>query len=136
MTTTEYNPKDRKLRPRKKVIIPPPVSGNRTISRPRTGDTFVKSMDITIDYVGHSLNKHHLDFTEDPLTLKEMYNRGFLGELDLLRKDGSVIEAELEAGPVGQFNGQVLGRFVFKVFDPQTGRQHNVRILKFSFKKA
>ena len=124
----------RKLRPRKKVIIPPAEDTLKPY--PRTGETFVKSMDITIDYIGHSIDKHHLDFSEDPLTLKEMYGRGFLGELDLVRKDGSVIDAELEAGPVGQFSGEQLGRFVFRVFDPQTRRLHNVRILKFTFKKA
>lgn len=124
---------NKRLRPRKKVTIP--TKGITTFTKPRTGNTIIASMEVTIEYNG-IIRIHPLDFSGENLSLKEMYNTGFVGELDLPEPDGSNREAEVEAGPIGQFPGEILGRFVFRVYDARTKAMIKAKIIKFSFKKA
>lgn len=119
-------PKKTILRSRRKVNL-------EQKPRVQKKETFIDKITLSVLY-GGKVNVHVLEFEEEPLTLKEMYNNGFLGDLELPIGD-KIHPAEVEAGPVGQFNGTILGRFVFRIQDPVTKVPEPARVVKFSFKK-
>lgn len=120
------------LRSRNKTARAPKTKAS---SRPAPKETFVKKMIVTVSRNGR-LSKHELYFNQEPLSLKEMYNVGFLGDLEFCHPGGIIEKAELEAAPLGEFNGDVVGRFVFKITKPGTDITMNANVVKFNFFKT
>ena len=112
-----------KLRPRQKET---------TVIPKTSGDTYVTKMEITIERNGIA-TKHPLFFDHDPIKVKEMYSQGFLGDIEFNHPEGVVEKAELEAGPVGEFDGDKVGKFVFKLTNPKTKEPLGAKVTKFNF---
>ena len=98
-------------------------------------ETIVDRMIITIERDGIE-SRHPLFFDDkDPLTLKEMYNDGFLGDIEFMHPGGIVEKAELIAGPAKEFKGEVVGRFAFRLVYPGSETPFPGRVKKFNFFK-
>lgn len=98
-------------------------------------ETIVDRMVITIER-GGVVTRHPLYFDDDdPLTLKEMYNEGFLGDIEFSHPGGIVEKAELIAGPAKDFEGDVVGRFAFRLVYPNSKTPFPARVKKFNFFK-
>ena len=91
-------------------------------------------MVLAIEHDGH-VTTHELHFDKNELPLEEMYKLGFLGDLDLVRPDGTIDEAEVEAGPAGSFDGHVVGRFAFQIRRPTGETVPGAHVVKFNFEK-
>lgn len=96
---------------------------------------YVLKMLITIERDGVRTT-HPLFFSHDPLPVSEMYSRGFLGDIEFYRAGGVIEKAELEAGPKGEFEGDTIGRFVFKVVNPNTKQPIGAKVVKFNFLRS
>ncbi|MBQ9173727.1 MAG: hypothetical protein IJ161_08375 [Bacteroidales bacterium] len=121
------NSTTRNLRPRRKVNLSAPVK-----NVPK--ETFVSKMIFTITYNGKT-EKHCTEFDENELSLKEMYKIGFLGDIEFRHGGGLVEKADLEAGPIGAFKGDEVGRFVFRITRVSDGKPINAHVVKFNFVK-
>lgn len=118
----------KKLRPRKKDM----PNGKKPYVQV---DTYVAFMTITTEDRNGTVLRHPLVFDREPLTLKEMYRRGFLGDLEFIHEDGSVSVEELEAGPVGDFDGVQVGRFVYRFNNSPYCNRLGVKVTKMQFTK-
>lgn len=118
---TKYN-----LRPRRKNLA--------TTSKTEKPNQ-VKEVFFTIEYNG-KIQQHAVVFDKEPLTLKEMYNNGFIGEVILTSPEGVNFYADVIAGPVGEFEGTKIGRFVFKVCEYKTKTPIPALVKKFNFSKT
>lgn len=105
--------------------------GKRKIS----GQDLVLKMLITIERNGVRTT-HPLSFSHDPLPISEMYAIGFLGDIEFEHQGGIIEKAEVEAGPKGEFDGDVVGRFVFKVVNRETKNPIDAKVVKFNFFKT
>ena len=125
------NTMNRVLRPRKNrsAQSPPAVPSDN-------GASFVKTMLITVTDSEGRHTRHELTFDDDPLSLREMYSRGFLGELEFVTPDGKVENVELEAGPAGEFEGDVIGQFVFRFNNTPFCTREGMHVTKFNFTKT
>lgn len=120
------------LRPRKKSTEQL-MAAIKQPARPQ--NHFVKKMILTINYKG-LIEKHELYFEEEPLSLKEMYNVGFVGDLELKEANGGIRIADVDAGPVGQFKGDEVGRHVFRIIEPKSKSViEGAHVIKFNFEK-
>lgn len=79
------------------------------------------------------ITKHELYFDKEPLSVKEMYNNGFLGDIEFHHAGGLIEKAEIEAGPKGEFEGTVHGAFVFKVRMLSPHAQYQPKVVKFNY---
>lgn len=82
---------------------------------------------------GDKVSQHELFFDHDPLTQQEMYCNGFLGDMYFKGEGIKTEKAEVEAGPVGEFEGDKVGKFVFriKIFDDLAIQ--NAHVVKMNF---
>lgn len=120
----------RGLRPRKK-------DNKRTVTtmKPPPKPAIVAKIEIYIERDG-VVTRHPLYFDDnDPLTLKEMYNEGFLGDIEFRHPEGKVENVELIAGPATDFDGDVVGRFAFRLVKPGTKTPVAGKVKKFNFYK-
>lgn len=118
------------LRPRKNI-------NKRTVAtiKPPPKPAIVAKIEIYIERDG-VVSRHPLYFDEnDPLTLKEMYNEGFLGDIEFHHPGGKVENIELIAGPATDFDGDVVGRFAFRLVKPGTKTPVAGKVKKFNFYK-
>ena len=89
-----------------------------TVLRPRrkaSVERYIEKITLTIMDGKGNLSRHDLYFDQEPLTLKEMNERGFVGDLELKNKGGIMIPAEVEAGPIGEFSGDIVSKHVFRI---------------------
>lgn len=97
--------------------------------------TIVTKIEVSIEREG-VVTRHPLYFDKkDPLTLKEMYNDGFLGDIEFNHPGGIVEYVELIAGPASDFEGDVVGRFAFRLVKPGTKIPVPGKVKKFNFYK-
>lgn len=116
------------LRPRRKTSYSiTPVKRS-----PPKSETHVTKITLSVSRENKT-TKHEIYFDEEPLTLREMYEDGFLGDLEFLNDDGSVRPAELVAGPKGEFDGDVVSHFVFLIRDPETKEPMDAHVRQFNF---
>jgi len=102
-------------------------------TQPAAEPATVRKIVITIEKDGMRKN-HELYFDKDePLTLTEMYSVGFLGDISFENKGGIVQNAELEAGPKGEFVGEKVGSLVFRIYDPVTKHPIDARVIRFAY---
>lgn len=96
---------------------------------------YVNYMTIIVERAGNT-SKHRLYFHKHELTLTEMYEDGFLGDLELPAPDGTLELAELDATPAEGSEKERLGHFVFSIVDPKTKEPVGAVVKKFSFSKS
>ena len=92
----------------------------------------ITEITLLIERYPGKVSRHGLLF--DDLTVEEMYKDGFCGPIEFQTKKGTET-AELLAGPAGEFDGQRLGQFVYRLSDPETGDRFPGKIKRMSFKK-
>lgn len=112
----------RVLRPRKKS------AADSKTSQP----TIVRQVTVAIRR-GNTTTKHEIVFDNEPLSLKEMYSVGFIGDLEFRHPSGILEKGEVEAGPKGEFEGDEIGRFVFRVKMLDAGSPQDAHVVKFNF---
>ncbi len=78
-------------------------------------------------------SEHELYFDNEPLSKKEMLERGFVGELLFEENNEIIRRAELEAGPVGEFPGKTVGRLVFKIMDADGKVIPDLQVVSFKY---
>lgn len=98
----------------------------------KTADLYVTKIIITIER-NSVTTKHPLYFGTKELSLKEMYQNGFLGDINFEHPSGVIENAELEAGPIGSFDGDEVGKFVFRLTRVGKGPSLNARVKKMNF---
>lgn len=113
------------LRHRRASIVTPPATSQQP---------YVTKIEVAISRNGN-ITKHPLYFDEK-LTLKEMYNVGFLGDIEFEHPSGVIEKAELEAGPVGSFEGDIVGRFVFRLARVGSEIPLDAHVVKFNFSRS
>lgn len=118
--------KNYKLRPRKKVVIPQQNKNEKP--------AFVDKMTFLIEYKGVTKN-YRVFFDEEPLTLKEMYDIGFIAEIQLPEPDGTMLNADIVASPAAKDEPQALGRFYFETNQRRTDISIPATVKKFHFTK-
>lgn len=97
------------------------------------GQSLVDRIQLVISYRKKE-QTHDILFDEVYLTPQEMYSRGFLGDIELPRKEDAPIEATVEAGPIGEFNGNEVGNFVFRVYETQSLKPINAKVMAYSYR--
>lgn len=94
----------------------------------------VRKISIVIEKDGRRSN-HELFFNGQRLTLREMYKIGFLGDIRFEGYGGITEPAEVEAGPIGEFEGDIVGKFVFRIrrTGAQAGYPIKAKVVKFNY---
>jgi len=114
------------LRPRKKVVIPQQNKNEKP--------AFVDKMTFLVEYKGVTKN-YNVYFDEEPLTVKEMYDIGFIAEIQLPEPDGTMLNADIVASPAAKDDPQALGRFYFEANQRKTDISIPATVKRFHFTK-
>lgn len=113
-------------------------NGGRSVARRRAEPArsskpeLVRRITVTLSRNGRK-SQHNLYFDNDRLTLRELYEVGFLGDIEFRDTNGILEKAELEAGPFGEFQGDRIGRLAFRVRMLDPANKDEVHVVKFYY---
>lgn len=91
-------------------------------------------MTFLVEYKGVTKN-YNVFFDEEPLSIKEMYDTGFIAEIQLPESDGTMINADIIASPAAKNEPQALGYFYFEINKYMSNYQLPAIVKKFHFTK-
>ena len=91
-------------------------------------------MTFLVEYKGVTKN-YNVYFDEEPLSVKEMYETGFIAEIQLPEPDGTMLNADIVASPAAKDEPQALGRFYFEANQRKTDISIPATVKKFHFTK-
>lgn len=101
-------------------------------------ENYVPKVMLSIIDKDNVISKHELYFYgKDKLSLTEMYENGFVGDLEFPQPNGSIVVAEVEAAPAGTYGDLACGsvnNFDFRFNGSLYPVRMKMRVVKFSYK--